>query len=186
METTENFTLEQIAESAPLGEVVRDGERVGLRFDRQYPHSIERVWRAITESDQFRQWMPCDMIGERREGAEITLPFGRAEVEKYQLTDPVLSGRIEVWQPPSVFQWTWDTDVLRFELTATESGTRLVFTTWPESQDLETTADTARGYHLCFAELAALLDGHPVPSAGDIDSILAAFEERYRERLGIG
>lgn len=181
-----DFTaVEQLAEGAPLGEVVREGGRVGLRFRRHYPHPIERVWRAVTESDQFRQWMPIDMIGERREGAEVTLPFGQAEVEKYNISEPVLTGRIEVWQPPSVFQWTWDKDVLRFELTATESGTQLLFTTWPESQDLEEAASTAGGYHLCLAELAVLLDGRTVPSTTEIDAIAFSFEKRYRELLGL-
>ena len=46
-----------------LGEIVRDGDLVGLRFVRHYPHPIQRVWRAITESDQLRAWFPCDIVG---------------------------------------------------------------------------------------------------------------------------
>jgi uncharacterized protein YndB with AHSA1/START domain len=178
-------TVERIAQAAAVGEVVREEGRVGLRFERHYPHPIERVWSAITESEHVRHWMPCDLVGERREGAEITLPFGRDEVEKYNITEPVLTGRIEIWQPTSVFQWTWDKDVLRFELSPAENGTRLVFTTWPESQDLEALADSAGGYHLCLAELAVLLDGEVVPSVTDIDTIAFGFEKTYRQRLGL-
>jgi uncharacterized protein YndB with AHSA1/START domain len=27
-----------------------------VRFERRYPHSVERVWAALTEPDQLRQW----------------------------------------------------------------------------------------------------------------------------------
>ncbi len=185
----DHAAVARIAERAALGAVVRDGDRIGLRFERQYPHPIERVWRAITASDQFRQWMPCDLVGERREGAEIRLPFGSEEVAKYDIAEPELTGRIEVWRPPSVFQWTWDRDVLRFELYRIEgadaAATRLVFTTWPASQDLEEAASTAGGYHLCLAELAVVLDDQPVPSVVDIDDIAHDFERSYRRVLGL-
>lgn len=184
---TNGYTIvAEQADAAALGEVVRKDGRVGLRFERVYPHPIERVWRAITESAELREWMPCDMIGERREGAVITLPFNRAEVEKYAIEEDVVSGRIEIWRPPSLFQWLWDTDLLRFELTPTPEGTRLVFTTWPESQDPDLLAGTAGGYHLCLAELAVLLDGHPVPSVVDIDTIAFGYEKRYRELVELG
>ena len=89
-----------------MGEVLRDGERVGLRFVRRFAHPVERVWAALTESDQLQFWMPCDIVGERRAGADITLPFWPAQVEKYQLEETTLTGRIERWDPPTVFQWT--------------------------------------------------------------------------------
>jgi hypothetical protein len=46
-----------------MGEVLRDGERIGLRFVRRFAHPLERVWSAITESDQLQFWMPCDIVG---------------------------------------------------------------------------------------------------------------------------
>ena len=56
----------RVADAAARGELIREGERAGLRYVRRYPHPAERVWRAITESDQLRYWMPCDIVGERR------------------------------------------------------------------------------------------------------------------------
>ncbi len=99
-----------------MGEVLHDGVRIGLRYVRRFDHPVERVWSAITESEQLRFWMPCDIVGERRAGADIKLPFWPAAVEKYQLEETALSGRIEVWDPPTVFQWSWSGDILRFEL----------------------------------------------------------------------
>lgn len=177
--------VEKYAENVDLGEVVRDGDRIGLQFVRHYPHPLERVWRAITESEDIRQWMPCDLIGERRAGAELRLPFDAAAVDKYDIAEPVLTGRIEIWQPPTLFQWTWDADVLRFELSATTTGTQLVFTTWPDDQALEAAANSAGGYHLCLAELGALLDGTRVPPLTQLDTIAFRFEAAYRKRLGV-
>ena len=79
---------------------------------------------------------PCDIIGERAAGAAITLPFWPGHVEKYAIDEPTLTGRIEIWEPPRRFGWTWGGDLLIFELTAVADETDLVFTTWPEDPDL--------------------------------------------------
>jgi uncharacterized protein YndB with AHSA1/START domain len=169
-----------------MGEVLRDGERVGLRFVRRFAHPVERVWSAITESDQLQFWMPCDIVGERRAGAEIKLPFWPAAVEKYQLEETSLSGRIELWDPPSVFQWTWGEDVLRFELNPADGGgTTMTFTTWLETPDLHVAASAAGGYHVCLDQLRALLDTGSVPSLLESDEAARGLEPEYAKRLGV-
>lgn len=112
---TDLETVDALAGAADLGELIRKDDRVGLRFVRRYHHPIERVWRALTESDQLRFWMPCDIVGERRAGARITLPFWPGHVAKYSITEPVLDGEIQVWEPPTRFGWTWGGDVLLWE-----------------------------------------------------------------------
>jgi Activator of Hsp90 ATPase homolog 1-like protein len=32
--------------------------RPALRFERRYEHSVERVWKAITDPDELRHWFP--------------------------------------------------------------------------------------------------------------------------------
>jgi uncharacterized protein YndB with AHSA1/START domain len=142
-----------------MGEILRDGDRVGLRFRRRLRHDPDKVWRALTESEHLRYWMPCDVVGERRAGADITLPFWPEHVEAYNIDEPVLRGRIIAWEPPRRFEWTWGGDVLRFELEATDDGTHLTFTTWLEDGDPEAAANTAGGYHVCLDHLERLLDG---------------------------
>jgi uncharacterized protein YndB with AHSA1/START domain len=164
---------------ADLGEVIRDGERTGLRFVRRFDHPLEKVWAAITESDGFRAWMPCDMVGERRAGAEITLPFWPAQVEKYEIAEPVLTGRIEVWDPPRVFQWTWGGDVLRFELEPDGGATVLRFTTWLETADAQSTVSQAAGYHVCLSELGHWLDTAVARPLPDIDHLVHDLEAAY-------
>lgn len=146
----------------PLGEVIHDGDTIGLRYERQLGHSPERVWRAITEPDQLQHWFPTDIIGERREGASLELPFWPPLVEKYEMTESTLPGRILAWDPPRTFSWMWDRDTLIFELHPTDDGTRLVFTTWV----VDTTAGvekTAAGYHVCLDQLVTLVDTDDAP-----------------------
>jgi uncharacterized protein YndB with AHSA1/START domain len=140
-----------------MGEVLRDGDRVGLRYVRELAHPVEKVWRAITASEGLRHWMPCDIVGERRTGAAVELPFWPGFAEKYGIEEPVLPGRIVTWEPPRLFEWTWGGDALRFELEPTDDGTRLTFTTWPESPDPDQLANTAGGYHVCLDQLARFL-----------------------------
>ncbi len=147
----------------PLGEILRDGDTIGLRFERVLHHPPERVWRALTDSDQLVHWLPVDIVGERREGAPLELPFWPPVVDKYQIAEATTPGRILVWDPPRTFSWMWDRDTLIFELFPIEHGTRLRLTTWV----VDTTAGvdkTAAGYHVCLDQLVSLLDtGDPAP-----------------------
>lgn len=157
--------------------------RVALRFVRRFAHPPEKVWRAITESEHLQHWLPCDIVGERAEGAGVELPFWPAHVEAYGLDmTPSLSGEIRVWQPPEVFEWSWDTDLLRWELVPDGDGTVLTFTTW--LGDVGHPAEkTAAGYHVCLDQLAELV------ATGTVAQPLVAvdvgpLEDRYRDVVG--
>jgi uncharacterized protein YndB with AHSA1/START domain len=152
-----------------------------LRFERRLRHPPEKVWRALTESEHLQHWMPADIVGERRAGAPIELPFWPAQVERYRIEQPVLHGEIRVWEPPEVFEWTWDVDVLRWELRADGEGTVLTFTTRLGEPSAEHPANTAAGYHVCLDQLIELLDTGSVGPLEDAD--VSELEQRYGEAL---
>lgn len=170
-----------MTDTTELGNVTREGDAYVVRFERRLNHPREKVWRAITESEHLAHWMPCDIVGERRSGADVVLPFWPAHVEKYGLdSTPELPGRIEVWDPPSVFEWWWSTDRLRWELDEDGDGTVLRFTTWLEP-DARGAANAAAGYHMCLANLAELLDtGSATPL---IDADVSPVEQRYADQV---
>ena len=148
-----------------LGTVLRDGDRIGLRYARDLMHPPEKVWRALTESEHMAAWMACDMVGERRTGAPIELRLWPAIVETAGSDFAVLPGVIRVWDRPNVFEWTWDNDVLRWELSEIDDGTRLIFTTWFAEQDTPL-SDVGAGYHVWLDALADHLDtGNGTPVA---------------------
>lgn len=178
-----------------MGEVLRDGDRTGLRYERRLAHPAEKVWRAITESEHLRHWFPADIVGERRAGAGVSMPFwpesvehGAAELEAagIDLDDPVLPGEIRTWEPTRLFELVWgdsegDSDLLRFELEPDGDGTRLVFTTWLGEPGPAGHAGTGAGYHVCLDELEALLDtGRATPPA-EVDP--RGLEQRYAALL---
>ncbi|MEE4022188.1 SRPBCC domain-containing protein [Gordonia sp. PKS22-38] len=159
-----------------FGTVVRDGDRLALRYERHLAHSPEKVWSALTESDSLRHWFPADIVGERARGASVKLPFwpdGAAESQAMMEDagvdtsgfdfDEVLPGEIREFDPPKVFELVWgnpqgQADVLRFELEPTADGTRLVFTTWPGEPGPMGHAGTAAGWHACLDALQSLVD----------------------------
>jgi uncharacterized protein YndB with AHSA1/START domain len=167
-------------EDQPLGEVLRDEDKWVLRYERVLRHDPEKVWAALTESDHLRHWMPCDIVGDRREGAELEVPFWPAQVERYAIEEPVLYGKIVVWDPYKVFEWTWDTDVLRWELKPIAGGTLLTLTTWL-GKEVDVAKDAAAGYHVCLDQLIELLDIGTVGPLEDAD--VHRWEERYTEAV---
>ncbi len=160
----------------PLGSADHEDGHWVLRYQRLLAHPVEKVWRALTESDHLRHWMPCDIVGERQVGAPMELPFWPAHVERYGDATPTMNGEIRVWDPPRVFEWTWDTDVLRWELEPVEIGTRLTFTT-RLGDDSEGAANSAAGYHACLDHLIELLDTGSAPPL--VDAEVGPWEERY-------
>lgn len=129
--------------------------------------------------------MPRDIVGERRAGAEISLPFWPAHVAKYDLANATETGRIEAWDPPRLFSWTWGGDLLVFELKPRTDGTTLTFTTWFASPDADGAADAAGGYHVCLDHLRTLLDTGSATPLADADVEARRWEPAYAERLGI-
>lgn len=161
----------------PLGQILRDGERPAVRYERHLAHSPEKVWRALTESEHLQHWMPCDIVGDRQQGATIELPFWPAHVQKYNIPMASMPGKITVWDPPSVFEWEWATDLVRFELTPDGDGTTLVLTTWLSEMGGDP-AKTAAGYHACLDNLMELLDVGAV-STPLVDVSVGDLETRY-------
>jgi uncharacterized protein YndB with AHSA1/START domain len=180
------MSVDSAASSASMATVLQDGDRIGLRYERRLAHPAEKIWRALTESQHLRHWMPVDIVGARHAGADIELPFWPEHIKTYEIDEPVLTGRIEVWEPPSVFQWTWGGDVLRFELTPIATGTQLTFSTWFADPDRAAAAGAGGGYHVCLDHLARLLDGETTLALTDSDVQADAdrWHRRYAEVLG--
>jgi uncharacterized protein YndB with AHSA1/START domain len=155
----------------PLGQVVRDPDGTSLHFERHLDHGPERVWRALTESDELRHWMPCDIVGPREAGAELMVPFWDDVAAKYSIEDPVLTGRILEWDPYRRFVWEWDDELLSYQLEPAPGGTRLTLVVRLGNNTLEGPgADGAgAGYHVCLDQLCALVETGDPPAFIDAD-----------------
>ena len=127
-----------------------------LTYVRHLHHPVEKVWRAITESEHLAAWFPCDIVGERRSGVDIELRFWPDVVERFEVAEPNTKGRIDVWDPPTRFELWWEGDHLRWELEPTSTGTTLRLTTVIEDPAIAT--DAAAGWHVCLDRLQVRLD----------------------------
>jgi len=126
-----------------LGQFV---DRHTMRFVREYPHPIERVWSALTDPAQMKiWWMPCSLL-ETHAGGRYVLesPLGNAKFE----------GRIKECEPPRLIDFS---GVTRFELSPHEGGCRLVLTLkrWPMGWNPVSLA----GFHAWLDHLRLHLDG---------------------------
>ena len=147
-----------------LGTLERDadgGDRGTIRFTRRYAHSIDEVWRAITEPAHQAAWFPARIDGERVAGAPLTFTFEH-------LDQPPMSGTMLAFDPPHLMELSWEGDVLRFELRADGDATVLEMSDTFEG--IGRAARDGTGWHVCLESLLAdLAGGSPVG------------EERWRE-----
>lgn len=87
---------------------------------------------------------------------------------------------------PTLPEYTWGPDLLRWELTATGSGTRLVL--HHTVNDRDWAPKVAAGWHLCLDVADRLLDGNPMPPIRGTDAVNHGWNElnaAYADRLGI-
>ena len=46
-----------------------------VRFERVYPHPVERVWRSITVPEELATWFPSTVEVDLREGGAMRFTF---------------------------------------------------------------------------------------------------------------
>lgn len=150
----------------------RDGE-ARLRFTRRLAHSRERVWRALTEPSELSEWFPSTIDGERRTGARLTFRFSEED-------DVVFDGEMIAFDPPSLMEFSWGTDRLRFELA--EDGDGCILTLVDVLDDYGKGARDGAGWHACFDALDALLAGEPTRTV--METRWAEVHDEYVRRFG--
>ena len=150
-----------------------------LRFERRLRHPVEQAWAALTTPTQLAQWFAP---------GEIELTLGGRVHLAFTDGDGVIDGRVTAIAPPRLLEFTWtdkgdDLGVVRWELMAEPGGTRLVLLhTVPESARMAGIPMLA-GWHTLLEQLAALLDGQPLPLSGDR---WQAFHDHYARAGALG
>lgn len=156
------------------GELEEQNGEARLRFTRRLGHSRERVWRALTEPGELSAWFPSTIDGDRRAGGRLSFQFG-AEADNL-----VMDGEMITFEPPSLMEFRWGTDVLRFELQ--EDGDGCVLTLVDTIDDYGKGARDAAGWHACLDALEAQLAGRD--SRPVLETRWAEVQAAYIERFG--
>lgn len=134
--------------------VLKDGELWTLVLVRELRHPPERVWQALVDPVQLREWAPFD--------ADRSLGTAGSVVNLSALgANPVQAAPTTVRraEAPRALEYDWGGRTIRWELEAMAGGTRL--TLWA-SIDRRFIAMGAAGWHICLDVLDRLLGGSPI------------------------
>lgn len=157
------------------------GTRWRLRFVRHLPHSVEKVWAALTEERHLAEWFPTTIEGELRTGAPLRFAFRGEEF-------PASIGRMIEFEPYRVMEFAWGTppgtvdhdhEVSRLELRPTPDGCELTLLTTYDR--LGKSARDAAGWHVCLDLLEGYMHGDRVEGSHEL---WEPFNRRYMAMFG--
>jgi uncharacterized protein YndB with AHSA1/START domain len=132
----------------------KDGEKWTLVLVRELRHSPEKVWQALIDPAQLREWAPFEADGSLGTvGTSVKLSTVGAP------TPHVTETKVTRADAPKVLVYNWGGNEMRWELEALGAGTRL--TLWT-SIDRRYISMGAAGWHICLDVLDHLLGGTPV------------------------
>jgi uncharacterized protein YndB with AHSA1/START domain len=139
---------------ASAAEVRKDGEQWTLILVRELRHSPEKVWQALTDPAQLREWAPFD--------ADRSLATAGATVKLTTVGAPsphVTETTVTRAEAPRALEYNWGGGDIRWELEAVRGGTRL--TLWA-GIGRRFISMGAAGWHICLDVLDRLLSGAPI------------------------
>ena len=129
-------------------------EKWTLVLVRELRHSPEKVWQAITDPAHLREWAPFDADGSLATvGNKVKLTTVAAPAVR--VTETIVTRADE----PEVLEYKWGDFDMRWELEASEGGTRLTLWTNIGHRFI---AMGAAGWQICFDVLDHLLGGNPI------------------------
>ncbi len=156
-------------------QVRKDGERWTLILVRELRHAPEKVWQALIDPAQLREWAPFEADGSLDAvGATVSLTWvgtGRAVETTVRRADA-----------PRLLEY----GDIRWELEAFGGGTRL--TLWI-GLDRRYISMGAAGWHISFDVLDRLLSGSPIGRIAGAEAMKFAAWQRlnaeYAKQFGI-
>ena len=156
-------------------QVRKDGEKWTLILVRDLHHAPEKVWQALTDPAQLREWAPFD-VDRNLDTAGNTVKLnwvGTANVSEAQVTRADAPRVLELHD-------------IRWELEAVGGGTRL--TLW-HNIDRRFIAWGAAAWHICFDVLDRLLAGEPMRRMAGAEAMKFEGWQRlraeYAKQLGV-
>ena len=139
---------------AKSARIQKDGETWSLVLVKELRHSPERIWRALTDPAELREWAPFDADGNLGI-AGTTVKLSTVGTPAPMISETLIRRAIA----PKVLEFRWGDGELRWELEEFGGGTRL--TLW-HSIEPRYIAMGAAGWHICFDVLDQALSGTPI------------------------
>ena len=158
----------------------KEGDVWTLVLVRDLRHPPARVWQALTDPAQLREWAPFE--------SDRNLAAAGVTAKLTTVGTPYVSEtQVKRADPQKTLEYAWGGGDIRWELEPTAGGgTRL--TLWANI-DRRFIAMGAAGWHVCFDVLDGFLKGDPIgrtvgPDALKIDGFMRLNEE-YAKQFGV-
>ena len=134
-------------------EVRKEGEKWTLVLVRELRHSPIKVWQAITDPAQLREWAPFD--------ADASLAsVGPVKLTTVGAPTPMVSEtRVTRADQPKLLEYRWGDFDMRWQLEPLGTGTRLTLWTNISRPFI---AMGAAGWHICLDVLDHFVEGDPL------------------------
>lgn len=166
---------------ANLAHVEKQGEDWTLVLVKELRHAPDKVWDALTDPVQLREWAPFDADSNLgTAGAKVKLATVGAPAE--HVTETTV-GRAD---EPRLLEYKWGDHDMRWELEADGQGTRLTLRTRIPRGFI---AMGAAGWQVCFGVLGLFLAGDPVGRIVADDAMRFGDWQRlnkeYSEQFGV-
>lgn len=169
-------------EPGPISPVDREpaGDGWTLVFVRDLKHPRTKVWTALTDPASLDAWSPFRPDRDLGTTGPATLTMIDGAESLDTAADIVRA------DPPSVLEYRWVDDFLRWELTEIDGGTRLTLRHTVQEENL--IPKIAAGWHICLDVADRLLAGDPVPVIRGAEAKKYGWQEladAYAARLDI-
>ena len=154
-------------------QVRKDGEKWTLILVRELRQSPEKVWKALTDPAELREWAPFEADGRLGTVGTVKLTWAG--------TAQAIDTKVTRADAPNVLEY----GDMRWELEASGGGTRL--TLW-HSIDRRFISMGAAGWHICFDVLDRLLSGSPIGRMVGGDAMKFGWQRlnaEYAKQFGI-
>jgi len=161
--------------AATGAEVRKAGDRWTLVLVRELRHPPAKVWQALTEPAQLREWAPFD--ADRNLDAT-----GPVKLSTVGTPAPHVSETsVKRAEAPRLLEYSWGGNDIRWELEPLGNGTRL--TLW-HNIDRRYVSMGAAGWHICFDVLDRFLAGHPIGRIVAGDAMKVGWQRLNAEYAG--
>ncbi|QWU45270.1 SRPBCC family protein [Bacillus sp. NP247] len=132
-----------------LAEIEKQSNGYIVKFERQFPYTIEEVWSVLTENSKLKKWMSNLQIENLKTGGMI----------KFDMMDgSFLNIDILECQLNAVLEFKWDKDRVRFEIYKAGNESLLLLKEFIHELTDHTPKDIA-GWHICLELFSTVLEG---------------------------
>ncbi|MFL2100896.1 SRPBCC family protein [Desemzia sp. FAM 23989] len=145
-------------------------DKVIAEFEREFPYEIELVWKMLADNQYLQKWFPELSVKSLEENGKILFDMQDGTFEEMTITS---------LSEPNVLEYTWDRDLVRFDLTPSEKGTHLVFKE-TISEVTEHTPRDITGWHICLDAIESILANEEMP---DTQLVFNELYPVYKEKF---